>query len=172
MRTGASVHYRHYQICLALMACLGWLCPSAGIGEITLTDVTKQTGIDFVHTDGSHGGYFVMETVCAGLALFDYDGDGWIDIYFLNGAPLKGAKDTTKPRNRLYRNQGDWTFTDVTSQAGVGDGRLGLLHARSLRAGCDPERDRRSRDGSRGRGRDPSRVIHPVWRRRVLEMGD
>ncbi len=126
MKTVASVHYPHYRICLALMACVGWLCPSVGIGEITLTDVTKETGIDFVHTDGSHGGYFVMETVCAGLALFDYDGDGWIDIYFLNGAPLKGAKDTMKPGNRLYRNQGDWTFTDVTGQAGVGDTGFGL----------------------------------------------
>ena len=46
------------------------------------------------------------ETVTAGLALFDYDGDGYIDIYFLNGAPMQGTKVDVPPRNSLYRNEG------------------------------------------------------------------
>lgn len=97
------------------------LCSGATAGPITLTDVTQHTGINFVHTDGSHGRYYIMETVCAGLALFDYDGDGHIDLYFLNGAPLPGASGQIRPANALYRNNGDWTFTDVTAKAGVGD---------------------------------------------------
>jgi len=93
---------------------------------ILLSDVTKQTGITFVHTDGGSGRHYIMETVSAGLALFDYDNDGDIDIYFLSGAPLKGTEVDVKPKNALYRNDGDWKFTDVTEQAGVGDTGYGL----------------------------------------------
>ncbi len=93
---------------------------------IRLTDVTAQTGITFVHTDGSSGKHYIVETVTAGLALFDYNNDGWIDIYFLNGAPLPGTRTTSVPRNALYRNDGNWHFTDVTDQAGVGDTGYGL----------------------------------------------
>jgi hypothetical protein len=60
------------------------------------------------------------------LALFDYDNDGNIDIYFLNGAPLRGTKVDEPPKNALYRNEGNWKFTDVTDKAGVGDTGFGL----------------------------------------------
>jgi hypothetical protein len=93
---------------------------------IQLRDVTRQTGIDFVHTDGSSGQRYIVETVCGGLALLDYDGDGDVDIYFLNGAPLPGTQVTHAPRNALYRNDGNWRFTDVTQRAGVGDTGYGL----------------------------------------------
>ena len=89
-------------------------------------DVTKETGITFIHTDGGSGQRYIMETVSAGLALFDYDGDGYTDIYFLNGSPLKGANDNDIPRNKLYRNEGGWRFKDVTEKAGVGDKGYGL----------------------------------------------
>ena len=93
---------------------------------IQLRDVTRQSGIAFVHTDGSSGQRYIIETVCAGLATFDYDGDGDIDIYFLNGAPLPHSSVAAPPRNALYRNDGGWKFTDVTVQAGVGDTGYGL----------------------------------------------
>jgi hypothetical protein len=67
-----------------------------------------------------------VETVASGLALLDHDGDGDLDIYFLNGAPLPGAKQEPPPRNALYRNEGNWKFTDVTESAGVGDTGYGL----------------------------------------------
>ena len=57
-----------------------------------------------MHTDGSNGQRYVVETVTAGLALFDYDNDGDVDIYFINGAPLKGTRSDTVPKNELYRN--------------------------------------------------------------------
>ncbi|WP_347246085.1 CRTAC1 family protein [Thermogutta sp.] len=62
----------------------------------------------------------------AGLLLFDYNNDGWIDIYFLNGAPLPGYTGPPSPRNHLYRNLGNWRFVDATDQAGVGDTGYGL----------------------------------------------
>ena len=93
---------------------------------IRLTDVTSASGIAFRHTDGGTGQRYIIESVVAGLATFDYDGDGWIDIYFLNGAPEKRDPSVTPPRNALYRNNGDFTFTDVTETAGVGDCGYGL----------------------------------------------
>ncbi len=89
---------------------------------IQLRDVTRQTGITFVHTDGSSGRRYIVETVASGLATFDYDGDGKIDILFLNGAPLPGAPITTPPpRLALYRNEGGWKFKDVTLATGLVD---------------------------------------------------
>jgi len=105
------------------------VCVSAAAhaqSPIVLRDATKQTGISFVHTDGSSGKRYIIETVCCGLATFDYDGDGDVDIYFLNGAPLKGTKADAPPVNELWRNDGDWRFTNVTRQAGVGDTGYGL----------------------------------------------
>jgi hypothetical protein len=95
-------------------------------GAITLTDVTRDTRIGFRHTDGGSGRYYIMETVSAGLALFDYDNDGDVDIYFINGAPLRGATFKVPPRNALYRNEGSWKFTDVTKESGLGDTGYGL----------------------------------------------
>jgi hypothetical protein len=94
--------------------------------QIVLTDVTSKTGITFRHTDGSSGRRYIMETVSAGLALFDYDNDEDIDIYFLNGAPLKGTETKTAPRNALYHNLGQWKFADVTERSGLGDTGYGL----------------------------------------------
>jgi hypothetical protein len=97
--------------------------------SIRLTDVTARTGITFRHSDGGSGQRYIVESVVAGLATFDYDGDGWIDIYFLNGAPLQGTAlppGQPPPRHALYRNNGDWTFTDVTEQAGLRESGYGL----------------------------------------------
>lgn len=89
---------------------------------IQLTDVTQSSGIDFVHTDGSSGKRFIVETVASGLATFDYNGDGLIDILFLNGAPLPLNVDGQAPApNALYQNNGDWKFTNVTKEAGLND---------------------------------------------------
>jgi hypothetical protein len=97
-----------------------------GACPIRLVDVTAESGMEFHHTDGGSGQEYIVEHVVGGLALFDYDGDGLIDIYLLNGAPLKGTEVSAIPRNRLYRNAGNWTFIDVTDRAAVGDTGYGL----------------------------------------------
>lgn len=97
------------------------------VSPIQLRDVTGETGIDFQHTDGSGGNRYIVETVASGVATFDYDNDGAIDIYFLNGRPLRGTKGLDPPpRNRLYRNLGGLRFQDVTEQAGLGETGYGL----------------------------------------------
>lgn len=93
---------------------------------IQLTDVTAASGITFRHDDGGCGEKYLVESVSAGLALFDYDGDGLIDIYFINSAPLPPMKADATITNALYRNEGDFRFRDVTREAGVGDAGFGL----------------------------------------------
>jgi len=82
--------------------------------------------LPFRHQDGSSGKYCIVEAYASGICLFDYNGDGLEDIYFLNGAPLEGGGQKPPPGNALYRNDGNWTFTDVTAGAGVGHGGFGL----------------------------------------------
>ena len=97
--------------------------------EVQFLDVTAKVGIDFVHTNGASGEKFAVETMCAGCGLFDYDGDGDLDVYLTNGAPLPGFQMAQTPVNRLYRNDGEaagWTFSDVTNSSGVGDPGYGM----------------------------------------------
>ena len=105
----------------------GWICsPPTKAQSIDLVDVTAESGIDWIHTDGGSGKGYIVEALSAGIATFDYNNDGWIDIYFLNGAPLRGTQSSDIPRNALFRNNGNFTFTDVTEEAGVGDTGYGL----------------------------------------------
>ena len=82
-------------------------------------DVTLDSGIDFEHVDGRSGQKFLLETLGCGVALLDFNTDGYLDIYCVNGGNLPGTELENPIRNRLYRNDGDMTFTDVTQQAGV-----------------------------------------------------
>lgn len=92
-----------------------------GATPIRLRDATEASGIQFVHTDGSSGRRYIVETVTCGLGLIDYDRDGYLDIFFLNGGSLPGTAPTSRPAtNALYRNNRDGTFTEVTAQSGVG----------------------------------------------------
>ncbi len=94
--------------------------------SIVLNDVTRESGIDFVHTDGSTGQFFLIESMSAGLAVIDFDSDGDLDIYFPNGAPIQATADQPPKGNALYRNDGNWKFTNVTNEAAVGDSHMGL----------------------------------------------
>jgi hypothetical protein len=89
------------------------------------TDVTDSAGIRFKHEAGNKGKYYYPEVMGAGCAFFDYDGDGNLDIYFVNGNLLPPEAPSPEIQNALYRNNGDGTFTDVTAKAGVGDPSYG-----------------------------------------------
>ena len=82
------------------------------------TDVTSQAGIHFQHNSGAFGGKFLPETLGSGCAFLDYDRDGWQDILLINGADWPGHKKS-RSTLRLYHNNGNGTFTDVTVRAGL-----------------------------------------------------
>jgi hypothetical protein len=81
--------------------------------------VTRAAGIDFRHENGARGRKYYPESMGAGCAFFDYDGDGAVDLFFVNGCDWPDAPHRRPARLRLYRNQGNGTFTDVTRRAGL-----------------------------------------------------
>lgn len=84
-----------------------------------LVDITSSTGIRFEHLSSPEQRY-IVESMGGGVALLDYDGDGWLDIYFTNSPSVAMALEGKKAKSALYRNNHDGTFTDVTDMAGVG----------------------------------------------------
>src|SRR2546423_1058118 len=87
---------------------------------IRFRNVAADAGISFVLENHPTARKHMIETMPGGIAVFDYDGDGRPDIYFTNGAEIPSLEKTlSKYWNRLYRNEGNWKFRDVTQQAGV-----------------------------------------------------
>ena len=95
---------------------------------VVFTDVTKQAGLEiFHHRSGTPEKGSIIETPGSGVALLDYDDDGWLDIYLLNGSTIAAFKgNEPPPRAMLFHNNHDGTFTDVTSKAGVANERWGF----------------------------------------------
>jgi hypothetical protein len=81
-------------------------------------DVTAKAGITFKHTSDPAKKY-IVESMSGGVILFDYDRDGWLDIYFTNAPSVEMAVNGQKSRGALYHNNHDGTFTDVTDKAGI-----------------------------------------------------
>jgi hypothetical protein len=88
-------------------------------GYPRLVDITALTGITFDHLSSPEA-KFLSESMSGGVALIDYDRDGWPDIYFTNAQSVDMALHGVKARSALYRNNHDGTFTDVTDKAGIG----------------------------------------------------
>ncbi len=106
-------------ICILLFASyITTFAEDEGI-QVRFIDVTTSSGINFRHIHGGTGKKYFVETMGAGCAALDYDNDGWLDIFAVNGGPLPGYIGE-RPLNALYRNEGDGRFRDVTEHAGVG----------------------------------------------------
>ncbi len=91
---------------------------------IRFVEVGIESGLIHKHQSGASPEKLVPETFGAGLAAFDYDGDGWVDLFFVNGSDIARGKPGLG--NRLYRNRGGMKFTDVTDASGLrGDGAFG-----------------------------------------------
>jgi hypothetical protein len=86
---------------------------------VHFSDITAAAGITFQHTVSTEKKYLI-ESMPGGVLLLDYDGDGWLDIYFTNSPSVDMAVQGQKAKSALYRNNHDGTFTDVTEKAGVG----------------------------------------------------
>src|SRR5256886_4303433 len=91
----------------------------APAGIASFADVTRAAGLDFHPTCGSLDKRFIMESMCGGIAVFDYDNDGWMDIFLVNGSTLEDLRAGKCHPSKLYRNNHDGTFTDVTANSGL-----------------------------------------------------
>jgi enediyne biosynthesis protein E4 len=101
-----------------LLRALGWAPGTTAPQGFRFVDVTSSAGIQFQHNSGAFGGKFLPETLGSGCAFLDYDRDGWQDILLINGMDWPGHKQR-RSTLRLYRNNGNGTFTDVTSRAAL-----------------------------------------------------
>ena len=109
---------------LILPACLGAL---AGLAPeaVKFADVTRESGLSFRHRNSATSRKYLIETMAGGVAVLDYDRDGWLDVFFTNGARLGDPQPDGEPPdkrapefwNRLFRNNRDGTFTDATEAA-------------------------------------------------------
>ena len=103
-----------------LVAALAWGLDASS--EVRFVDATAEAGLDFTHLSGMIGELWTLEITGAGVGILDYDGDGRMDVWLVQGGPLVDRATAQLPSDRLFRNVGDpgeLAFTDVTEQAGI-----------------------------------------------------
>ncbi|MCY3761305.1 MAG: VCBS repeat-containing protein, partial [Gemmatimonadetes bacterium] len=93
-------------------------------------DVAEASGVDLLTVSGTPAKEYIVESTTGGTAVFDYDNDGDVDIFIVNGSRLGGFENGEEPRAALFRNEGDWRFTDVGAGVGVDHAGWGM--------GCTP----------------------------------
>jgi len=111
---------------LALLVCATYLSTFAirhteAQDDAFFTDITEAVGLDFEHEPGTEGNYWAPEVMGSGGAFFDFDGDGDLDIYLIQGGSLPESNSTKRPPNRLFRQNDDGSFEDVTESSGLGN---------------------------------------------------
>ena len=105
----------------------GWANVTATSPPVTFVDVARSAGIAFQHENAASPEKYLIETMGSGCGWIDYDQNGWLDLYLVNGAATQTYSPKSSLRSALYRNNGDGTFTDVTTKTGVGaDGLFGM----------------------------------------------
>src|SRR6476660_2439839 len=112
------------RLLISVLAALLMTVPSKMIyaqsNTVQFIDITVPAGITFKHVWSSEKKY-IVESMSGGVTLFDYDNDGYLDIFLLNSLTVELLKSNKRTRSALYHNNGDGTFTDVTDKAGVAD---------------------------------------------------
>jgi len=112
---------------LTVSVFLAAACASSEKTEIRFEEIAQKSGLNFTTANSPTPNKNQIETMVAGVALLDYDGDGYLDIYLVNGAAIPSlTKDSPAYSNRLFHNNRDGTFTDVTEKAGVAGAGYGM----------------------------------------------
>jgi hypothetical protein len=93
--------------------------PQPGPAPVVFTDVSRASGITFKHAYAPEKQY-ILESMSGGVGIFDFDRDGWPDIYFVNSPTVASASAPRSARSELWKNNGDGTYADVNVRAGVG----------------------------------------------------
>jgi enediyne biosynthesis protein E4 len=92
---------------------------SAAGAPMRFTEISHEAGVDFLHVNGASADKHLVETIGSGGLFFDYDNDGWIDIFLVDGGSLTDPAVARRARHGLFRNRGDGTFEDSTARSGI-----------------------------------------------------
>lgn len=115
-----SKPYKGCFFCLLVLGILFFGLSKGGSRVPLFTDVTEDSGIRFQHISGpALRKDFIFETKGGGVALFDFDNDGWLDIYLVQGSTIERERSNRSPYGALFKNRRDGTFEDVTEKAGL-----------------------------------------------------
>jgi hypothetical protein len=122
-------------LCVAIVGC--WAIAAGGQGAprhdaaeqppgVTFTEVSREAGLDFHHINGASADKHLAETIGSGGLFFDYDSDGWIDIFLVDGGSVADPAVARQARHRLFRNRGNGSFEDVTARSGIVHRNFGM----------------------------------------------
>ena len=100
--------------------------PAADVPPVVYEDITQQSGLDFRHTNGASPDKHIVETMGSGGLFLDYDNDGWLDIFLVDGGSVADTQAAARARHRLYRNRRNGTFEDVTSASRIVHSGFGM----------------------------------------------
>jgi hypothetical protein len=136
---------------------------SALAPEPVFVNVAPRAGIDFRHENGASPEKYMPETMSGGGLFFDYDGDGWLDIFLVNGGSFVNRTVAEKAAHRLYRNNGDGTFTDQSAKSGIRVSGFGM-------GACSADYDRDGRVDLYVTSMGPNRLYHNEGNGRFVDV--
>jgi len=124
-RRGGAVRRR---VPIALVAAAGAFASASGAEQALpqFVDIARQAGVAFHHTNGASAEKHIVETMGSGGLFFDYNGDGWIDIFLVDSGSIADPAIDRRAHHRLYRNRGNGSFEDVTDKSGIQHHEYGM----------------------------------------------
>ena len=123
---------RRFAIAMAIAIAFTHIGTSQTPATVQFTNVATQSGIDFQHVNGASPDRHLYEIMSGGGLFFDYDNDGWLDVFLVDGGSLTNAAIDKTAQHRLYRNRGNGTFQDVSALSGITHAGYGMGFERLL----------------------------------------